>query len=111
MIAKTENNIWALAFAKIEAHYFFNKGFFTTDSWILDNADKLKHIPGNLIILKTGVIIQGRYDVVCPPISAWELSKRWGVELIIVKDAGHSAKEKNIRSELINWTNKLKNVV
>jgi hypothetical protein len=46
MIAKTENNTWATAFAKIEAHYFFNKGFFESDSWILDNADKIKHIPG-----------------------------------------------------------------
>jgi proline iminopeptidase len=46
MIAKTENDTWALAFAKIEAHYFFNKGFFDSDSWILDNIDAIKHIPG-----------------------------------------------------------------
>lgn len=51
MIAKTENDIWSLAFAKIEAHYFFNKGFFESDSWILDNIDKIKHIPGNNLLL------------------------------------------------------------
>jgi proline iminopeptidase len=57
-------------------------------------------------MLNVGVIVQGRYDVVCPVTTAWELSKRWNAELIIVKDSGHSAKEKSIRSELINWTNK-----
>jgi len=46
MIAKTEKYTWALAFAKIEAHYFFNKGFFDNDTWILDNIDVIKHIPG-----------------------------------------------------------------
>ena len=53
------------AFARIECHYFINKGFFETDGWILENVDKINHIPT--------AIIQGRYDIVCPMMSAWDL--------------------------------------
>jgi proline iminopeptidase len=102
MIAKVDNDTWSLAFARIECHYFINKGFFSSDSYLLDNIHKIKHIPG--------VIVQGRYDVVCPAKTAWELHKQWGVECIFVPDAGHSAKEKGIRSVLIEYTDKFKSL-
>ena len=98
MIKKVDNDTWALAFARIECHYFINEGFFPTDNWILQNVDKIKHIPG--------VIVQGRYDVVCPAKTAWELHKKWGAELVIVPDSGHSAKEPATRSHLIAWADK-----
>ena len=58
-----EEDEFALAFARIEAHYFANKGFFEVDGQLLRDAGKIRHIPG--------VIVQGRYDVVCPIFSAW----------------------------------------
>ncbi len=88
---------FADAFARIECHYFTNKGFFAEDGWLLKHVDKIARIPGR--------IIQGRYDVVCPATSAYELHQRWpGSELIIVPDAGHSASEPGIRSRLIEAT-------
>ena len=88
----------AEAFARIECHYFINKGFFKTDGWLLQNVKKIKTIPG--------VIIQGRYDVVCPVQSAWELNKCWEkANLIIVQSAGHSMLEEGIQKELIRYTN------
>ena len=88
----------AEAFARIECHYFINKGFFNTDSWILDNVNSIENIPN--------VIIQGRYDVVCPMRSAWDLYKNWGnSNLIIVPDAGHSMLEEGIQKKLIEYTN------
>jgi proline iminopeptidase len=64
-----EEDEFALAFARIEAHYFYNKGFFETDDQLLRNASRIRHIPG--------VIVQGRYDVVCPMESAWALHRAW----------------------------------
>ena len=88
---------FADAFARIECHYFVNKGFFSEDGWILKNAEKLRHIPT--------WIVQGRYDVVCPAASAYELKQELpDAKLIIVPDAGHSASEPGIRSELIAAT-------
>ena len=79
-----EEDEFALAFARIEAHYFFNKGFFETDDQLLRNASRIRHIPG--------VIVQGRYDVVCPMESAWALHRAWPeADLIITPDSGHSA--------------------
>jgi proline iminopeptidase len=90
-----------LAFARIECHYFINKGFFEYDGWILDNVDKIKDI--------NGFIVQGRYDVVCPAKSAWELHKKWEKSVLkIVEDCGHSANEKGIRSQLIEFCNDLR---
>jgi len=60
---------FALAFARIEAHYFTNKGFLKTDGQLLHDASRIRHIPG--------VIVQGRYDVVCPMESAWALHRAW----------------------------------
>jgi proline iminopeptidase len=90
---------FAEAFARIECHYFVNKGFFEDDDQLLNNVDKIRHIPG--------VIVQGRYDVVCPMISAWELHKAWqDSQLIVVPDAGHSMSEPGIMSALIDATDR-----
>ena len=77
---------FAEAFARIECHYFVNKAFFESENWLLDNCSKIKHIPT--------VIVQGRYDVICPMTSAWELHKALPQsELFVIPDAGHSAFE------------------
>lgn len=88
---------FAEAFARIEAHYFVHGGFFRTDTQLLDDVHKLAHIPT--------VIVQGRYDVVCPPASAWALHRALpGSKLTIVPDAGHSMKEPGILSALVQAT-------
>ncbi len=85
---------FADAFARIECHYFVNSGFFDPEDQLLQQVDRIRHLPA--------VIVQGRYDVVCPMISAWELHQAWPEsELIIVPDAGHSMSEPGIRSTLI----------
>jgi len=90
---------FADAFARIECHYFTNKGFFKEDNFLLNNIDKIKK-------LKT-VIVQGRYDVVCPAESAWELHRAFPEsELFIIGDAGHSLSEKGITSKLIEYTDR-----
>lgn len=87
----------ALPFARIEAHYFVNNSFYPSDNWILEHIDRLQAIPA--------VIIQGRYDMVCPPRSAWELHRAWPKsQLHFVGDAGHSASEPGIRCALIETT-------
>ena len=89
----------AEAFARIECHYFTNRGFFDTDEWLLENVDKIRHIPA--------VIVQGRYDVVCPMISAWELHRAFPeADFEIVQDAGHSMTEKGIAAKLVEYTDK-----
>ena len=86
-------------FARIECHYFINKGFFEYDGWILDQIDLIRHLPC--------VIIQGRYDVVCPMVTAWELHQKWPeADFHIIPDSGHSMLEEGIRSKLIEYTNK-----
>jgi proline iminopeptidase len=90
---------FADAFARIECHYFTNKGFFTEDNWLINNVDKIRHIPT--------VIVQGRYDVVCPADSAWALHRAFPeAELHLIADAGHSLSEKGITSKLIEYTDK-----
>jgi proline iminopeptidase len=87
------------AFARIECHYFINKGFFNKDDWILNNINCIKHIPN--------IIIQGRYDVVCPMRSAWDLHKKWeNSNLLIISDAGHSMLEEGIQKKLIEYTDR-----
>ena len=94
-----DNEKVAEAFARIECHYFINRGFFDSDTWILDNVSKIQHIPN--------IIIQGRYDVVCPMKSAWDLHQKWEKSnLIIVPDSGHSMLEKGIQEKLINYTDR-----
>ena len=88
---------FALAFARIESHYFVNRGFFSSDTQLLDDAYRVRHIPA--------VIVQGRYDVVCPMVTAWELHRRWPeATFCIVPDAGHSAFEPAIIAELVKAT-------
>ena len=85
---------FADAFARIEAHYFVHGAWLRTDTQLLDDVPKIAHLPG--------VIVQGRYDVVCPAASAWALHKRWPrSRLTIVPDAGHSIKEPGILSALV----------
>jgi proline iminopeptidase len=99
LMQKFGENEFAEAFARIECHYFINKGFFETENQLLLNVDRIRHIPA--------VIVQGRYDVVCPMISAWELHRAWDqAEFIVVPDAGHSMSEPGIRSALIEATDK-----
>jgi proline iminopeptidase len=85
---------FAEAFARIECHYFVNKGFFSSEDQLIKNIDRIRHIPT--------VIVQGRYDIVCPMVTAWQLHKAFPeAEFIIVPDAGHSMTEIGIRSALI----------
>ena len=91
----------AVALARIECHYFLNNCFFDSEDYLLDNVGKIRHIPT--------VIVQGRYDMVCPMTSAWALHKAFPEsELVIVPDAGHSAFEKGITSSLVEATDKFK---
>ncbi|MBE9046148.1 prolyl aminopeptidase [Pleurocapsales cyanobacterium LEGE 10410] len=85
---------FAEAFARIECHYFVNQGFFSSENQLIENIDRIRHLPG--------VIVQGRYDVVCPMITAWELHQAWQeAELIVIADAGHSVSEPGIKDALI----------
>ena len=95
-----KNENVAEAFARIECHYFINKGFFETENWILNNIHK---ISGKLI-----EIVQGRYDVVCPMISAWDLHKALPeAGFHIIQDSGHSMLEDGIRKKLIEITDSI----
>jgi proline iminopeptidase len=94
---------FALAFARIECHYFMNNAFFDTDNYLIENVGKIRHIPA--------VIVQGRYDVVCPLMSAWELHCAWPeADLRIIPDAGHSALEPGTRSALVEATDRFRTV-
>lgn len=97
-IEENEDPRFALAFAGIENHYFRNNGFLE-ENQLLADAHLLAGIPG--------VIVQGRYDVVCPATSAWELHKAWpDATLTIVDDAGHSAAEPGIIHHLVEATDR-----
>lgn len=88
---------YALAFARIECHYFINNGFFAEDGALLNQAHRLTGIDG--------VIVHGRYDVVTPVRSAWDLKQAWpAAELRIVPDAGHAMTEPGIIHELVRAT-------
>jgi proline iminopeptidase len=88
---------YALAFARIECHYFVNAGFFASDGQLLTDAGRLRDIPGT--------IIHGRYDVVTPVKNAWDLKAAWpNAELRIVPDAGHAMSEPGISHELVSAT-------
>ena len=90
---------FALAFALIENHYFVNKGFLEHENQLIETGiDIIRHIPTT--------IVQGRYDIVCPMTTAWELSKNWPeAKLIVAPSSGHTAFEKEITHELIKATN------
>ena len=94
-----ENPAFALAFARIENHYFVNGGFFDADDQLLRDAHRIAGIPG--------VIVHGRYDVVCPVQNAWELHQAWpDAELIISPASGHSAFEAENIDALVRSTDR-----
>jgi proline iminopeptidase len=98
LIARTAGDAFARQLARIECHYFVNNGFFAYDGWLLDEARaKLQHIPTT--------IVQGRYDMVCPMRSAWDLKAALpNSSLVVVADAGHSAGEPGIIDALVTAT-------
>jgi len=99
-IKKFGRSRFAESFARIESHYFVNKGFLRKESQLLDDVRWIRRIPG--------VIVQGRYDIVCPMVSAWELHRAWPeARLIVVPDAGHSISEPGIRDALIAETDRM----
>ena len=99
-VAHFANDVVALGLARMEAHYFLHHIFLPANS-LLDNVAKLRHIPA--------VIVQGRYDAVCPLVSAHDLHHAWPeAEYVIVPDAGHSAWEPGISAELVKATEKFK---
>ncbi|MFD0910340.1 prolyl aminopeptidase [Ruegeria arenilitoris] len=85
---------YARTFARLENHYFINKAFLEHDGQILDQMDRIAHIPGH--------IVQGRYDMICPPQAAWSLAEKWPeAELKMVRQAGHALSEPGISAELV----------
>jgi proline iminopeptidase len=91
------------AIARLECHYFINKCFFKTDNWLIENVGKIRHIPG--------VIIHGRYDIICPFENAWDLHKAWPeAKLEIIPDAGHAASEPGIRDALVQASDAFRNL-
>lgn len=85
---------YARAFARLENHYFVHGGFLESDGWILENVDRISHIPS--------IIVQGRYDMICPPKSAYDLAQAWpNAELRMVRNAGHALSEPGISAELV----------
>lgn len=85
---------YARAFARLENHYFINAGFLDEDGWILNNIGRLADVPG--------VIVQGRYDMICPPRRAWDLAQAWpGADLRMIRNAGHALSEPGISAELV----------
>jgi proline iminopeptidase len=101
LIAHFDDPQFAIAFARIECHFFMNNAFFDTDNYLIENVGKIRHLPA--------VIVQGRYDVVCPMMSAWELHRAWPeADFKLIPDAGHSAAEPGIISALVEATDKFK---
>ncbi len=99
MAARFGEDRFAEAFARIECHYFINKGFFESDDYLLKQVHRIRDIPG--------VIVQGRYDVVCPMRSAWDLHQAWPeADFAVVPDAGHAASEPGILSKLLEATDR-----
>lgn len=88
---------YAIAFARIECHYFVNRGFLDRDEQLLEDAHRIANIPG--------VIVHGRYDVVTPLRNAWDLKRAWPrADLKIVTDSGHAMTEPGIVHELVSAT-------
>jgi proline iminopeptidase len=89
-----------LGVGRLELHYMAHRGFFD-DEQLLRGVDRIAHLPA--------VIVQGRYDVICPPVSAYRLHKAWaGSVLKVVPDAGHAALEAGIAAALVNATEQFK---
>jgi proline iminopeptidase len=96
-IASCAGNEFSLAFARIECHYFMHRGFLERENQLILDVPRIRHIPA--------VIVQGRYDVICPVESAWDLHRAWPeADFRVVADAGHSAFEPGIVHELVEAT-------
>jgi proline iminopeptidase len=91
---------YARAFARLECHYFHNGAFLDKNTRILNRMDRIAHIPG--------VIVQGRFDMICPPASAHRLSQAWPAgRLVMVPKAGHALSEPGISAELVRATDRI----
>ena len=87
----------AIALARIECHYFINNCFFETENYLIENVERIRHIPG--------VIVHGRYDIVCPFMNAWDLHRAWPeATLNVIPNAGHAATETGTADALIRAT-------
>ena len=92
---------YARAFARLENHYFRHAGFLDRDGWIMANRPRILHLPAT--------IVQGRYDMICPPLSAWRLADGWTrAELRMIPLAGHALSEPGITAELVRATDALR---
>lgn len=94
---------YARVFSRLENHYFSNRGFLGHDSWIMDQRHRIEHLPAT--------IVQGRYDMICPPAAAAQLADGWTrASLRMVPLAGHAMSEPGIAAELIRATNALRGI-
>ncbi len=92
---------YARAFSRLENHYFMNRGFLEHDEWIEQNLGKISHIPAT--------IVQGRYDMICPPVSAWKVAKAMPkADLQMIPMSGHALSEPAITAALVHCMNKLR---
>jgi proline iminopeptidase len=100
-VAHAAEDDFATAFARIECHFFVNGGFFQVPDQLLRDVPKIRSIPA--------VIVQGRYDVVCPMMSAWDLHRAWPeAQFRLISDAGHSAYEPGIVNALVRATDRFR---
>jgi proline iminopeptidase len=94
---------YSRAFARLENHYFQNAGFLDGDGWILKNRHRIEHLPAS--------IVQGRLDMICPPVSAWTLAKGWDkANLRLIPLAGHALSEPGISQALVGVMDALRDV-
>lgn len=101
MVDKYGGDQFSLAFSRIECHYFVHGGWLESDDQLIRDARLLKEIPG--------VIVQGRYDVVCPPETAWALHKAWPqAQFVMVEDAGHNSRETGVSAALVAAADRLR---
>jgi proline iminopeptidase len=101
LVARNGEPRFAEAFARIECHYFVHRGFMESDGWLLERVERFRHVPA--------AIIQGRYDVVCPMRSAWELHRAWPEsELYVAEASGHAATEPEIAHLLVAATDRFR---
>jgi proline iminopeptidase len=103
LVSSFESDAVALSLARIEAHYFVN-GIFLPENSLLHNLHRIRHLPA--------VIVQGRYDAVCPIVTADELARCWPEAFYeVVPDAGHSAFERGIARALLDATEAFKDML
>lgn len=99
LVQHCEDLAFALAFARIECHYFINHGFLHHDSQLIDQLESIRHLPT--------VIVHGRYDAICPLENAWNVYRKLkNAQFIVVPDAGHSAFEAGIATALVEATDR-----